>query len=171
MADTGAPWNIPFAEPSNLVRDWPGLSEDVAEAVAAGLTAAGPAGTGPNVVQARRTTSFSVDSGYTDWTDVEITFTPSSATSKVLLILVAPNVRHDISGNGTFGVQILAGTTVISDDSRGTAGFDGRNSSTICLLHSPNTTSPVTYKAQVARLVGGSHTFFSGTLTAIEVAA
>jgi hypothetical protein len=41
MADTGAPWNIPFAEPSDLVRDWPALSEDVADAVAAGLTAAG----------------------------------------------------------------------------------------------------------------------------------
>ena len=41
MADTGAPWNIPFAEPSDLVRDWPDLSEDVANAVAAGLDAAG----------------------------------------------------------------------------------------------------------------------------------
>jgi hypothetical protein len=41
MADTGAPWNIPYAEPSNLVRDWPALSEDVAEAVAAGLSATG----------------------------------------------------------------------------------------------------------------------------------
>jgi hypothetical protein len=42
MADTGAPWFIPYAEPADLVRDWPGLSEDVADAVAAGLTAAGP---------------------------------------------------------------------------------------------------------------------------------
>jgi hypothetical protein len=41
MADTGAPWNIPYAEPAELVRDWPALSEDVAEAVAAGLSAAG----------------------------------------------------------------------------------------------------------------------------------
>jgi hypothetical protein len=41
MADTGAPWNIPFAEPSDLVRDWPALSEDVADAVAAGLSSTG----------------------------------------------------------------------------------------------------------------------------------
>jgi hypothetical protein len=40
MADTGAPWSIPYAEPSSLVRDWPELSEDVADAVAAGLSAA-----------------------------------------------------------------------------------------------------------------------------------
>jgi hypothetical protein len=38
MPDTGAPWSIPYAEPSDLVRDWPALSEDVADAVAAGLT-------------------------------------------------------------------------------------------------------------------------------------
>ena len=38
MADTGAPWSIPYAEPADLVRDWPALSEDVADAVAAGLT-------------------------------------------------------------------------------------------------------------------------------------
>jgi hypothetical protein len=37
MPDTGAPWNIPYAAPSDLVRDWPALSEDVAEAVADGL--------------------------------------------------------------------------------------------------------------------------------------
>jgi hypothetical protein len=40
MPDTGAPWNIPYAAPADLVRDWPALSEDVAEAVADGLEAA-----------------------------------------------------------------------------------------------------------------------------------
>jgi hypothetical protein len=40
MADTGAPWNIVYAEPSDLVRDWPALSEDVADSVVAGLNAA-----------------------------------------------------------------------------------------------------------------------------------
>jgi hypothetical protein len=37
MPDTGAPWNIPYAAPTDLVRDWPALSEDIAEAVADGL--------------------------------------------------------------------------------------------------------------------------------------
>jgi hypothetical protein len=39
MADTGAPWNIPFATPTNLVRGWPALSEDVADAVVDALDA------------------------------------------------------------------------------------------------------------------------------------
>jgi hypothetical protein len=37
MADTGAPYFIPFAEPTDLVRDWPELSEDVALAIVAAL--------------------------------------------------------------------------------------------------------------------------------------
>ena len=41
MADTGAPWNIPYVEPSDLVRDYPAADEAQAFAVAAGLSAAG----------------------------------------------------------------------------------------------------------------------------------
>ena len=41
MADTGAPWNIPFVEPTDLVRDYPAADEAQALAVAAGLSAAG----------------------------------------------------------------------------------------------------------------------------------
>ena len=37
MPDTGAPYFIPFADPTDLVRDWPELSEDVALAVVAAL--------------------------------------------------------------------------------------------------------------------------------------
>jgi hypothetical protein len=37
MADTGAPYFIPYAEPTDLVRDWPDLSEDVALAIVAAL--------------------------------------------------------------------------------------------------------------------------------------
>ena len=37
MPDTGAPFFIPFADPTDLVRDWPDLSEDVALAIVAAL--------------------------------------------------------------------------------------------------------------------------------------
>lgn len=40
MPDTGAPWNIPYVEPSDLVRTYPAADEAQALAVAAGLTAA-----------------------------------------------------------------------------------------------------------------------------------
>ena len=43
MADTGAPWNIPYVEPSDLVRDYPAADEAQANAIAAALSAAVPA--------------------------------------------------------------------------------------------------------------------------------
>jgi len=37
MPDTGAPYFIPYADPTDLVRDWPTLSEDVALAIVQAL--------------------------------------------------------------------------------------------------------------------------------------
>lgn len=37
MSDTGAPYNIPFADPADTVRTWPALSQNVAEAVVQAL--------------------------------------------------------------------------------------------------------------------------------------
>ena len=41
MGSTGAPWNIPFVEPTDIPRTYPEDSEDLALAIAAGLSAAG----------------------------------------------------------------------------------------------------------------------------------
>lgn len=41
MADTGAPWNIPYIEPSDIVRDYPAADEAQALAIAAALSGAG----------------------------------------------------------------------------------------------------------------------------------
>jgi len=37
MPDTGAPWNIPYVAGTDLVRDWPTDSQDLAEAIADAL--------------------------------------------------------------------------------------------------------------------------------------
>jgi len=41
MPDTGAPWNIPYVAGTDLVRDWPTDSQDLAEAIADGLDGTG----------------------------------------------------------------------------------------------------------------------------------
>ena len=41
MPDTGAPWNIPYVEAADLVSDWPADSLALANAIDAGLDAAG----------------------------------------------------------------------------------------------------------------------------------
>jgi hypothetical protein len=55
MPDTGAPWNLPYPSPTDLVRDAPQAFEDLAVATAAGLDDAGSEGIGPNVVMAQKT--------------------------------------------------------------------------------------------------------------------
>ena len=112
MADTGAPWNIPYVEPTDLVRDYPAADEAQALAIAAGLSAAGNAGIGSNVVQAVKTDTFSTTSRnvWVDVTDLTVNITPSSATSKVLLL--ATLNTSSTTGNGeTNHVRVAGGDT------------------------------------------------------------
>jgi hypothetical protein len=171
MADTGAPWNIPFAEPSDLVRDWPALSEDVADAVAAGLTAAGNAGIGSNVVQATRTTSFAVSStSPTDWTDITVSITPTSATSKVLVIINAPEITGSVVGVRGFVNLVRDATTLFGRSATHVSDIGRPASTSYVFMDSPATTSATTYKARVFN-EGGTTTFARGMIIAIEVAA
>jgi hypothetical protein len=188
VADTGAPWNIPYAEPTDLVRDWPDLSEDVADAVAAGLTAAGNAGIGSNVVQTVKTDLFATTSTtYVDITGLAVTITPTTNTSKVLVIC------HIQGGNSTTNIgriRLMRNSTAINQSTGGTsenmttmfATNDSGSilSRTIVFVDSPGTISATTYKAQM--FIGGGGTVFLNrrgsndqlgvvsSITAIEVA-
>jgi hypothetical protein len=192
MPDTGAPFNIPFAEPSNLVRDWPALSEDVADAVAAGLAI----GLGTNVVQTVKSDTFSTSStSYTDVTGMSVTITPSSADSKVLVVATLSLGRN---GDTEIYVQLLRGSTPIAigdtagDRTRATfMSYNGGTSASsqsdtlpVYFLDSPGVGTATTYKLQMR--VGASTGFVNrnggdadaaanprniSTITAIEVAA
>jgi len=195
MPDTGAPWNIPYVESSDLVSDWPADSLALANAIDAGLDAAGNAGIGSNVVQTVKTDTFSTTSAsYTPVTGLTATITPSSATSKVLVI-----VQVSTSGTGPGFMRLSGGNAAnYKGDSDGASrvesaimpwGGDGNfgYSFPIVYLDSPATTSPVTYGVDVRR--GGISTYtiyvnqsaddsnntnrgrFASSITAIEVAA
>ena len=201
MPDTGAPYFIPFADPTDLVRDWPALSEDVAEAVADGLDAAGNAGIGSNVVQTVKTDTFSTASStYQDVTGMSVTITPSIASSKVLVIVSASVGQSGVTSSSSV-IRLSGGdsTTSLVGDAAGNRfsaahALTDRNTSvwdtgrsqiemTIVYLDSPNTTSPVTYTLQMAAdgtawlnrsgndIDGGRGARTASTITAIEVAA
>ena len=161
MPDTGAPWNLPFPAPSALVRDAPVQFEDLADAVADGLTAANIA-LGPNVVTAFKDDVFSTSSTtYVDVTDLSVTITPSTATSKVLVIV---SIMFANTGNNrTTGVQLVRGSTAISIGAAAgsrrlaSAAYQSEDNvvhsqgpSSIMFLDSPATTSARTYKLQIA---------------------
>ena len=196
MPDTGAPHFIPFADPTDLVRDWPALSEDVAEAVAAGLSAAGNAGIGSNVVSVTKTDVFSASVATATEvaiTNFEVTITPSSVTSKVLVMAQLSTA----SSSEVPMVTLYRGATPIligdaqGDRSRrtlgGTSAARVAGQAHIAFLDAPNTDEAVTYSVRVSHTAAGSITFFvnrgtadadlerdartTSTLTAIEVAA
>jgi hypothetical protein len=169
MPDTGLPWEIPYAAPADLVRDWPALSEDVADAVAAGLSAAGPAGIGSNVVQTVKTDTFTTTSAtYTTVTGLSATITPTSNTAKVLIIV---QVTHAMGaagvGYGHFRVAGGNATTYVGDasGSRISGVFGGGSESTdtlsalsetIVYVDSPASASPTTYQLEVRTASTGS---------------
>jgi hypothetical protein len=121
MADTGNPWFIPFAEPSDLVRDWPALSSAVGTAVAAGLTNASVV---KQVVVAtlEGTLSGSFTGGDPDniTRGVEVfttSFTPTSATSRLLVQTSTVSVAETSNTADDFWLALWNGTTFVAANS------------------------------------------------------
>jgi hypothetical protein len=170
MPDTGAPWNIPYVDDSDLVRDFPTADEAQALAIAAGLSAAGNAGIGDNAITTLKDDTFSTSSAsYTDVTGLAVTITPTTDTSKVLLVVT---VSGQINGStGEFGYMTLlrGSTSLISAESPGsrtpafvasartpsTGGSTSMQTYTMHLIDSPGSSAPITYKVQ-ARVTGNT---------------
>ena len=157
-------FSIPFADPTDLVRDWPGLSEDVAEAVEAAISGLPvpdpPAGIGSNVVQTVKTDPFtSTSTSFVTVTGLTATITPTTATSKVLVVAqIATGSPSDTGsmfkitgGNSSVYVGDVDGTRI-----RGVfGGFYASDpmhntllGQSIVFLDSPSTTSATTYQVE-----------------------
>ena len=171
MPDTGAPHFIPFADPTNLVRDWPALSEDVAEAVADGLDAAG----GLVAVKSAIFTGVqasTIDAGSAvDITDLVLSHAVSDAANKVVLIAIVGQVAASNIVRGVGGQITAGGTPVLLGDADGSrvrvqsmfgeaTGTGGRIAGNLIYgaVHTPGTTASVEYKAQAISV--GSGTIF-----------
>jgi len=156
MPDTGAPWNIPYADPTDLVRDWPALSEDVADAVALGLTSA------KQIVAVKfaiktdtQTTSGTVATPFAI-TGLTISHAAAAATNIIYCIASTNVVRN---GNGG-GVSLTAGGTefsiAASPGSRNAVGQVGGAGSTTYMTgqtvigqRTAGVTSAITYGVSV----------------------
>jgi hypothetical protein len=112
MPDTGAPWNIPYVDPTDLVRDYPQASEDLAEAIADGLDAAGglvavkhALFTGTQTNSTAGGDNFAVD-------DLSITHTLADASNK-LIISAYFGVAANSDERGDVGIAVADGVTLI----------------------------------------------------------
>ena len=78
-------YSIPFADPTDLVRDWPALSEDVAEQVALGLDAAGGLVAVKFVVKTNIQATSVAANAQTLVTGLEISHAVSDPSNRVIL--------------------------------------------------------------------------------------
>jgi hypothetical protein len=175
MPDTGLPWEIPYLDGTELVRDYPAASEALADAVAAGLTAAGNAGIGSNVVSSVRTSQFSqsIAVGALSNDAITATITPSSATAKVLVVVNAglSNSSEPATSEATsFAIfrngSILSAVTGDADGSRtrvtSSASYGPRvaNGTSFAFVDSPATAAAVTYSIRLSHSSSGTITVY-----------
>lgn len=142
-----------------------GLSGDASSLTnipAANLTGSLPAGMGGKVLQvlqATKTDSFTTTStSYVTPTGLSISITPSSTSSKILVI---PSIDFGISGDaGHAYARIYRGATSIFEASaaggrnlttfaQNNSGGNGGRCQTTTYIDSPSTTSAITYTIQV----------------------
>ena len=158
-----------------------------------GLTKTGGFGVVLQVVQTVKTDTFSTSStSYTDVTGISVSITPSSTSSKVLVMLEA-NSSTTGGNNAMFRLKRDSTTLSVGDaaDSRSQAAYQQRINDTnaalngsITLLDSPSTTSSTTYKLQTkvqggtvdinrtaANTDGAAYARTMSTITAMEIAA
>ena len=159
MADTGAPWNIPYVEPTANPRVYPAADEAQALAIAAGLSAAGNAGIGSNVVQTVKTDTFTTNStSFAAVTGLSVTITPTTDTSKILIVAqIAYGYQTASESHGLFKVT-RAGTDIYIGNAVGSrprvifGGFSTAsgvlNSDSIVFLDSPEVSTATTYQLE-----------------------
>jgi DNA/RNA endonuclease YhcR with UshA esterase domain len=130
------------------------------------------------VVQGTTSTSTTISTSTLTDSGLTATITPSSATSKILVI-VAQQIYNSISGAGVFcaGQIVRGGTSILNNSYVGgssRAGASGLlehiHTWSPVYLDSPSTTSATTYKTQLANNNTGTieaQAFSSSTSTII----
>jgi len=130
-------------------------------------TAAPGGGKVLQVVYAVTTTSTAIATTSLTSTTLTASITPSSASSKVLII-ANNNVYLDSAGRGAAAAITTGATTLIHQTDTNNGGTfnitDSRGSATIPIqfLHSPSTTSSITYTIKATSVGGGGVTFQNG---------
>jgi len=142
-----------------------------------------PAGSVLQVVSTSYSTEFTTSSGSAADTGLSVTITPTSATSKILILLSQQMYIYNGGGDSGVIINILRnGTNLIGVNGHSgyIAGYNSSNPEIvwnlpITFLDSPATTSALTYKTQAAATVGATvitcWNSNASTITVMEIAA
>jgi hypothetical protein len=173
MPDTGAPWNIPYADPTDLVRDWPDLSEDVAEAVADGLDAAGGLVAVKHALFTGTQTNSTAAGANFAVTDLSITHTLADASNK-LIISAYFGAAGNNQGRGNVGIAVADDGSLIgigdAEGSRTRVGAGGLVAGTtssavvtmpsVTFVYEPDDTASHTYTVRAINIMNDTHTLY-----------
>ena len=170
MPDTGAPWNIPYVDDSDLVRDFPTADEAQALAIAAGLTSAAAIKQFKFATDstARTTSSTSFVSG-----TIELAFTPTAANSllevrwtgslRTIRVSSSSGNRNgsvrlvEVSGSPLVGAEnAVVGRNLVSSSDQGAASRDG--GTLLRALLTAGSTSARTYRLEFSTGVSTNST-------------
>jgi hypothetical protein len=160
MPDTGAPWNIPYVESADLVSDWPADSLLVANAVAAGLSAAGGLVEVKSAIFTGTQTGSVAAGGNLAITDLSITHEVADASNE-LIISAMLGVAGSSNNLALMGLGVYDGsafinvgataslrTPVSSANRHGASSADANTSLNLTFVHTPGSGSK-TYTLRV----------------------
>jgi hypothetical protein len=138
------------------------------------------AGSVLQVVQGTTTTEVtSTSSSYID-TGLTATITPTSASSKILVIVTHGEIAKDANAGARLAMRLVRSSTTISQFASGllytNSAIQNRCSASITYLDSPATTSATTYKTTAANpdasgSVNIQNNSSMSTITLLEIAA
>jgi hypothetical protein len=113
MPDTGAPWNIPYVAPSDLVRDYPSDSEDLADAIADALDAAGGLVAVKHALFTGTQTNSTAAGANFAVTDLSITHEVADAANKLIMSAFF-GAAASSAQRGQVGIAVFDGTDLLA---------------------------------------------------------
>jgi len=172
MPDTGAPWNIPYVESTDLVSDWPADSLALANAIDSGLDAAGGLVAVKHALFTGTQTNSTAGGANFAITDLSITHEVADASNK-LIISAFIGTAGSSAGNGRVGLAIFDGTNFVNlpvgAGARSELAAGGQVSATtdtavatmpsISFVHTPGAGSK-TYTVEAINISGATQTIY-----------
>jgi hypothetical protein len=173
MPDTGAPWNIPYVEPSDLVRDYPSDSQDLADAIADALDAAGGLVAVKHALFTGTQTNSTLTGANFAVTDLSITHTLADAANKLIISAYfgAAGSSNDL---GLVGIGVADDGSLVgigdAEDSRARVGAGGRVTASgdgntitmpsVTFVYEPGDTASHTYTVRAINISGATETLY-----------
>jgi hypothetical protein len=173
MPDTGPPWNIPYVDPTDLVRDYPQASEDLADAIADGLDAAGGLVAVKSALFTGTQSASVTASSNVAVTNLSITHTLADPTNK-LIISAYFGAAANSEGLGNVGIAVADDGTLIgigdAEGNRTRVGAGGSITASatttnatmpsVTFVYEPNDTSSHTYTVRAINILGSTRTLY-----------